>query len=101
MKIRAQLRSRGLYLRQVYPDGEPIGIVEVHDPIPPAGDLEYVRARPAEERISFVATDQAIVAGTANQQATSRATDQGVVAALAVKVACLCCFRSRAGLAPH
>ena len=65
MKVRPELRCRGLHLRQVHADGEPVGIVEIHHPIPATGDYEHVSARPAEERIAFGTADQGIVPGAA------------------------------------
>ena len=65
MQVRAKLRCRGLHLRQVHPEGEPVGIVEVHHPIPATGDYERIGAFLPEERIAFGTADQGIVPGAA------------------------------------
>jgi len=95
VKMRAELRRRRLHLRQGHPDGEPVGIVEVHDPIHAASNHERIRAFLAEERIALRASHQAVGAGAACEDVIARAAFEGVVAAGTCEGVRACVFRPK------
>ena len=74
VQVLAELRRRRLHFGEGHAEEEPVGVVEVHDPIRTTGNDERIRTALAEERIALRASHQAVVARAAREEVVARPT---------------------------